>query len=728
MLAILNRNTAVTSTQNVIATPGESPHRVAKKACLEVLSKSLEKAQTPKELEHLRGQLLLALTGQRECDPYAGDNPEIFPIFKNVTESLWHRSCTESGTLALAGYALRIFGNKILGPDNHIDQEQLQLAMHMLFGNHMRVIEGDLAKLECRANGDGTYHLSTKNYAMNLSSLKSQTGQTIDFNQFVKPQTVNKEFFYDKSRSALEYFFRRQGGDAIPDAFDFCIDKIAKANSKSSVPKEPSMDRYAGMCMNMEKDSVIYTNTITTILPAGKQLVHKVVSGYFADSAPSELSKKVKRNQLEDSQKSSTKERPSKSAKEPVIPAAPSLKVPREVVPASGYGSSQDSGEGISNDDIGSGPLVQSDAFSLGQSDIGATVKDSLTPAKAKLLPNNAHCAQSKVTLDDDFGRPQTLVDRTTYLIGSQYGGTEDENAERAHTVLSQLVKEAATKYPTATSFHIYESRLLGNVPFHTERDIFNQNQKAFNSAVETFNAESTLKQVKYTSVHVEAHNPDFDKAKTVLKTVAGIIPVVGPEEMEHAFTEFHDEFGDIVQMRTDFNDTFFARMTDKNKAKFTVVLNKWNELSKNLRDPSSAIPFIALTSMLVDAFNADQNLDRDGVKVIDPFGCKSAKDRTTCVYLAAIMMLRPLFELEMLKPKPNLNRFFLNDGTFNFEGLSPAEKVMVNNHFDLDYTHRLGEFNSLTSTNLNSGSIQSFFQHVEFIKNAKYFIVKAGD
>ena len=91
-------------------------------------------------------------------------------------------------------------------------------------------------------------------------------------------------------------------------------------------------------------------------------------------------------------------------------------------------------------------------------------------------------------------------------------------------------------------------------------------------------------------------------------------------------------------------------------------------------------------------------------------------------------MMLRPLFELEMLKPKPNLNRFFLNDGTFNFEGLSPAEKVMVNNHFDLDYTHRLGEFNSLTSTNLNSGSIQSFFQHVEFIKNAKYFIVKAGD
>jgi hypothetical protein len=718
----INRSHTSSLCHDTYVQPTGDAHRRSKQEKLNLFSDSLKKANYSEALMRLRGQLCRGLSKEQE-DSIESDR-DILQLFGNRSGYFsYKRQCTESGTLALAAYALKIFGMKILDGNHHIDSEKLQMAWHMSFGNHMPKIQSDLAQVACRNNG-GVFHLRTEHYAMNIVPLGDP-----QFEELIQPQCVRKEFFYDKTKKELQAFL---GSAHYPEAFNSCIEKVTgfwDTLSSKFRKKTPINESIDSACEKMQEGSKIYKSTVTTYLSSNEKLEQITHVQYELDSAPSTLSNP--KNRLKYSG-ATTKPRINEN-----IPVNG-----RVSSPTSSISSSEDDGVGIGKDDatresdispiLDDPPLEKSKNFSGSDNfaeEISSTIETSIIANSNSPLgrPNNAYVAQSTVLYTQSSGAVDILVNHLTYMNGSQYGGEEGENSERAYKVLVKMVERTQAKYPDATSIHIYDSRLLSNIMFHSEKSIFEENQKGFKQAVTEFtrNSKNPSLKVSYTSVHVETHDAGLDTAKDVFVGMAAAAPIVGlSEKMEQVIVNGRPELGDIKKMREDFG-TFFNAMTQKNKTEYQVVIDKWRDLSEKLKDPVNAIPFIALTAMLVDKFNDDESLHKQGTKVIDPFGCKSAKDRTTCVYLGAIMLLMPLLKFEMLNPKPNLERFFYEHGPLNFDELRPDEQEWLRANFDPDYTHEVSKINTDTYTNLNPGAIQAFYQYVDFIRDARYFLKK---
>lgn len=318
-------------------------------------------------------------------------------------------------------------------------------------------------------------------------------------------------------------------------------------------------------------------------------------------------------------------------------------------------------------------------------------------PEKLTERPVNVYRANFERQTEDG---PTTKSHIT--CCGSQYGGTESENIEKAQKII-QAVKAKNDPDTLQKKLIVVDLRLLAeNKIKGNEQGIYRRHVSAMEAACES-------EGVDYRPIFHEAHTLGEGRVTRLQHS-----PLTTPSAKD-------EESGSLK----DTVCKLFGSLPTTVWRKHAAVYEKWAALYDKRHDQHNAIAFATLSKILFEAIseNSDTHIEL-------LMGCKSAKDRTTSV-LAGITLLEPLILRELEHPSGrdgaiDIQRFFTESGHFNYEGLTPDEKVYLKDLYDLSLLQASNKFNTGAETNVSSAVLKEFFEGVDFIAESEPHTVSA--
>ncbi len=217
------------------------------------------------------------------------DNPDqhsVQKLFDNRT--VFVKQCTESGALAMAALALKVFGSTLLVNDR-IDHDRLNMAMRMLFGNDMDELGGSIKyDFTTLYRPLGAYYvLKSRHYSIEVRPTFDQQKRDEQFAALIAHENLDGGHFHSRTTEhVLELFM---ADDSVPDELSECIGldfvkpvKITADNTATGI---------ARMSARMDKGALAHSSSSTTTLSDRTEVRSTVTSRYFADSNPSILRK-----------------------------------------------------------------------------------------------------------------------------------------------------------------------------------------------------------------------------------------------------------------------------------------------------------------------------------------------------------------------------------------------------------------------------------------------------
>ncbi|MTI43677.1 hypothetical protein E1178_08645 [Roseibium hamelinense] len=169
----------------------------------------------------------------------------------------------------------------------------------------------------------------------------------------------------------------------------------------------------------------------------------------------------------------------------------------------------------------------------------------------------------------------------------------------------------------------------------------------------------------------------------------------------------------------------------DKIPDDYLPIFNKWQELAGELGHERHVIPFATYTKILTDVIRQETD---GAVDIKFALGCKSAKDRTTSV-LQGMMLLEPIIQHRLTTPDPDgggprdpLSGLFDRNGFFTASNLSPFERRLLDENFDLELLQGANDRNVGVPTNINACLLKdSTFKNVPLVHQSNPYTAKAG-
>lgn len=218
--------------------------------------------------------------------PDTADQHSVQKLFDNRT--VFVKKCTESGALAMAALALKVFGSTLVVNDR-IDHDRLNMAMRMLFGNDMDELGGAINyDFTASYRPLGSYYvLTSRHYSISVGPTFDQQQRDQQFAELISDENLDSGYFHSRTTGLVGQLF--MVGDSMPgelfESIGLDFRKPVKITANNAAAE------IARLSSQMNKGALAHSSSSTTTLSDETEVRSSVTSRYFADSCPSVLRK-----------------------------------------------------------------------------------------------------------------------------------------------------------------------------------------------------------------------------------------------------------------------------------------------------------------------------------------------------------------------------------------------------------------------------------------------------
>jgi len=288
-------------------------------------------------------------------------------------------------------------------------------------------------------------------------------------------------------------------------------------------------------------------------------------------------------------------------------------------------------------------------------------------------------------------------------LIASQCGDTDKNNTAHAVQIVSALIDQAQTD---KNNFAIIDLREMieNNKNFAlrsgNERVVFKEHTAAMAAAAKKV-AQAKGKAISYTGIFHECHS-NTEGAFLAVNRLTGGDSHPLTTRVDNPFDQF---------------DKTVANLGKDEFKQFMSLYSVWKNLFDHRDVSNNAVRFACMTILLQNFLNKHA-ADLDPYIILN-LGCWSAKDRTMAI-TAGIFMILPTIQ-RWLDEGRDISSLFYDDGTFNYDSLSPEDKLDFQKRFNLNLLHIENLINSGSDTNISPSVFKNIFPTVKFIQEADF-------